>query len=159
MDTFSLSIIYGTIGIEKKKSIFLSLIVGMFHFFMPLIGNFIGYSFIDKLPISSNFIVGIIFIMIGLQMMAQKEEILNLQKISAFFIFGFTVSMDSFSVGIGISAITDYILSAFFIFAIISFLFTLIGLFFGKYLNNILGKMSTKLGGIILLTLGIIYIL
>ena len=32
MDTFSLSIIYGTKGITKKNKILLSLIVGTYHF-------------------------------------------------------------------------------------------------------------------------------
>ena len=35
MDTFSLSTIYGTLGIEKKKQYLLSIIVGLFHFIMP----------------------------------------------------------------------------------------------------------------------------
>ena len=42
MDAFSLSLVYGTFGIDKKNKILLSLIVGCFHFVMPLFGMFIG---------------------------------------------------------------------------------------------------------------------
>ena len=42
MDAFSLALIYGTQGITKKNKILLSLIVGIYHFIMPLIGVAIG---------------------------------------------------------------------------------------------------------------------
>lgn len=42
MDAFSLALIYGTQGITKKHKILLSLIVGIYHFIMPLIGVAIG---------------------------------------------------------------------------------------------------------------------
>ena len=38
LDAFSLSIIYGTVIIDKKIIFKLSLLVGIFHFFMPLFG-------------------------------------------------------------------------------------------------------------------------
>ena len=42
MDAFSLALIYGTQGITKKDKVLLSLIVGIYHFIMPLIGVTIG---------------------------------------------------------------------------------------------------------------------
>ena len=42
MDAFSLALVYGTFGIDRKNKIILSLIVGCFHFVMPLFGMFIG---------------------------------------------------------------------------------------------------------------------
>ena len=35
MDAFSLSLAYGTLDINKKEIITLSIIVGIYHFFMP----------------------------------------------------------------------------------------------------------------------------
>ena len=47
MDAFSLSLAYGTINLNKRQKLTLSLIVGAYHFIMPLIGLFFG-SVIEK---------------------------------------------------------------------------------------------------------------
>ena len=158
MDTFSLSIIYGTMNFPKKKIHLLSIVVGVFHFFMPLLGNYIGISIIDKLPVNANIIVGLIFIIIALQMLFQKEEIVEIKQFFSVLFFAFTVSIDSFSVGIGISSITSNYVLAYSIFSITSLLFTYIGLLFGNFLHKVLGNVSTKIGAIILIVLGILYI-
>ena len=36
MDAFSLSLAYGTVNLDKKSCLKLSIIVGLYHFFMPL---------------------------------------------------------------------------------------------------------------------------
>lgn len=158
MDTFSLSIAYGTIGLTKKKIWLLSIIVGIFHFIMPFFGNLIGSVVLSKLPFNSDIVVGIIFILIAFEMLIGNEEAMPLDKIGAFLIFGFSVSLDSFSVGLGISMITSYPILAYSIFSLVSFSFTYIGLKFGKFLNNKFGKYSILLGAIILLILGLFYI-
>ena len=42
MDAFSLALAYGTVGLSNKNKIILSIIVGCFHFFMPLMGLIFG---------------------------------------------------------------------------------------------------------------------
>ena len=42
MDAFSLALAYGTLEMNKSDRNLLSIIVGMFHYFMPLFGMFIG---------------------------------------------------------------------------------------------------------------------
>ena len=39
MDAFSLSLLYGTLNLEKKFIWKLSLIVSIYHFFMPILGQ------------------------------------------------------------------------------------------------------------------------
>ena len=158
LDAFSLSILYGTIINSNKKIYLLSSIVGIYHFFMPLFGNMIGFNIINRLPISADMIVGIILILISIQMIFSHQEIVYLQSISSFFIFGLTVSIDSFSVGIGISNITNKYVVSYLIFSMLSFLFTYIGLKFGKYLNNKFGSVATRVGAIILMIIGLTYI-
>ena len=48
MDTFSLALSMGTYEKKKKKIVIYSLIVGTFHFILPLLGNLIyfGYLFL-----------------------------------------------------------------------------------------------------------------
>ena len=42
MDAFSLSLIYGTLELSKKRCRQMSIIVGIFHFIMPILGYQIG---------------------------------------------------------------------------------------------------------------------
>ena len=50
MDAFSLSLAYGTLDLEKKSINLLSLIVGSYHFIMPLLGMWFGNKLITILP-------------------------------------------------------------------------------------------------------------
>lgn len=159
MDTFSLSLIYGTLGLESRKINILSILVGVFHFFMPLFGNLVGFQLLKQLPFSAQLVVGIIFILIAMQMLMQNDTILDLKKISSFFLFSFTVSLDSFSVGIAISEITNNYIIAYLVFALTSTLFTFIGLKFGTVISSKYGNNATKVGSLILVILGILYIL
>ena len=59
MDAFSLAIIYGTNGIDRKKIILLSLVVGIFHFIMPNLGGYLSHILLTNLSIDS-FSVGIV---------------------------------------------------------------------------------------------------
>ena len=88
----------------------------------------------------------------------KNEEEKFLQSIPGYLLFGLSVSVDSLTTGIGLPAITsNYLLSAS-IFSVTSFIFTFLGLNLGNILNQKYGKLSTIIGGIILLILGIIYI-
>ena len=42
MDAFSLAFSYGIKSISKKNVIITAITVGLFHFFMPLLGNMVG---------------------------------------------------------------------------------------------------------------------
>ena len=42
MDTFSLSLSIGSVSNQSRLLKLLPLFVGIFHFFMPIIGNYIG---------------------------------------------------------------------------------------------------------------------
>ena len=161
MDAFSLSLLYGTEGIKKKEKIILSLIVGIYHFIMPLIGLSLGSIIKSKIIFSSEILVGIILCLIAIEMLIssfkEKEEKFLL-SFPGFLIFGLSVSVDSLTTGIGLPAITSkYILSCT-IFSIISFIFTFLGLNLGNVLNQKYGKLSTIIGGTILLMLGMFYI-
>lgn len=162
MDAFSLSLAYGTLNLNKKNILILSLIVGIYHFFMPQIGSLIGNIILEILPIKTNIIVFIVLFIIGLQMILEtfkeEKEIKNL-KIKEMLLFGLAVSLDSLSVGIGIKTIYHNVILSSLIFMIMSFMFTYIGLNIGKKINDIVGKISTLIGGIILMLIGLLYII
>lgn len=161
MDAFSLSLLYGTEGINRKDKVLLSIIVGIYHFIMPLIGLNIGSYITSRIILNTNILVGIILSIISIEMIIssfkEKEEKFLL-SLPGYLLFGLSVSIDSLTTGIGLPAITNnYIISSL-IFSVTSFFFTFLGLNLGNYLNQKYGKISTILGGIILLILGIIYI-
>lgn len=161
MDAFSLAILYGTLNFNKRKTLVLSTSVGIFHFFMPLLGNLIGIIILKIVPIAPNIVVGIIFLIISIEMILsifKQEEIMDLKGVFAILLFAFTVSIDSFSVGIGLSAICDKKILAVSIFSVTSFLFTYLGLSIGSKLTEKFGKWSTLFGGIVLLLLSFVYL-
>lgn len=161
MDAFSLALAYGTNKISKNKIIILSLVVGLFHFIMPITGSFIGISLLSKLITKANIIVGIIFIILAIEMLISKDEEKKgtITNIYTCIIFAFTVSIDSFTVGIGLSLTNSNIIIPSLIFSITSFIFTALGLVLGKKLSKTFGKKAIYLGIIILLVLGIKYLL
>lgn len=161
MDAFSLALIYGTQGITKKHKILLSLIVGIYHFIMPLIGVAIGTVITKKILVNPNIIVGIILSLIAIEMIIssfKEEDKKFLLTIPGYLLFGLSVSIDSLTTGIGLSLITQKYIFSSFIFAITSLSFTFFGLNIGDRLNKKYGRISTILGGIVLFVLGIIYI-
>lgn len=162
MDAFSLALIYGTQGMNKNQKILLSGIVGIYHFIMPLIGLMIGIIIMKKIPFNSKIIVGIILCLIAIEMIIssiKNKEDKFLLGIAGYFLFGFSVSIDSLTTGIGLPAITNnYILSCS-VFAIISFSATILGLNIGNILNIKYGRISTIIGGTVLFILGFFYII
>ena len=161
MDAFSLSILYGTLGMRKKDKLILSFIVGIFHFIMPLLGKCFGNLIFEFIDVNPDLIVCFILSFIGVQMVLssfEKNNDIHLMSFSEYFLFAFAVSVDSFSVGITFTnMIYNYILSSF-IFSFFSFLFTLIGLLIGNKIEKLIGKLSTLIGGAILVLVGVSFI-
>lgn len=162
MDAFSLALAYGTISLTKREINTLSTIVGIYHFFMPILGMIIGNFISNIIHIGGDIIVLIIFSFIGINMIIESfknEDKVNKMKLSEMILFGLAVSIDSFSVGIGINSISNNYILCSIIFSITSFIFTYLGLILGNKLNELIGKISTLLGGITLIILGLIYVI
>lgn len=161
MDAFSLSLAYGTLGLDKKNIYKLSIIVGVYHFFMPLLGMNFGNIILKIFMVNPKLIVFIVLLIIGIQMIIEtfkENENIKIMNLLELLSFGLAVSIDSFSIGIGIKAITNVPFFSFLIFSLSSFLFTYLGLIIGKKANDIIGKMSTIIGGSILIIIGIFYL-
>lgn len=162
MDAFSLAIAYGTLNLLKRDVLLLSVTVGIYHFFMPQIGNVIGEIILKILPIKTNIIIFIVLFIIGLQMILEtfkEDRSIRTLKLKEILLFGLAVSLDSLSVGIGIKSIYHNVIFSSAIFMIMSFIFTYLGLNLGKKINFIVGKLSTLLGGISLMIIGLLYII
>ncbi len=161
MDTFSLSLSVGTIVSQNKLIKFLPLLVGLFHFFMPLLGNIVGLAVIRLLDLASNVILGSVLIILGINLAIHyiKDEQANI-KLSFFglIIFALSVSIDSFSVGLGINDITNNYFLASIIFALCSAAFTYAGVIIGKYSSQLIGKYAIIIGILLLIILGLFHL-
>jgi len=162
MDTFSLSLGVGMFNVSRKKALELSLIVGVMHFLQPLLGMILGEQLIKTFELKCDILLGIILIFIAVEMIIDiikhEEEKFNL-SILGMFLFAFGVSIDSFSVGLGIKAITSNIYLAMSIFSLCSFIFTYGGIIVGKQANKLLGIYANIIGVIILFVLGLMHLL
>lgn len=161
LDAFSLSIVYGLNGISNKDSLLLSFIVGIFHFVMPNLGYIVGDIVFNSLNFNLNFVVFFIFCLIGIEMIINcfnNDSINIFSSLVGYFVFGFSVSIDSFTTGIGFNAINNNIVVDSILFMIFSFSLTYIGLVFGNKLSYKFGKYSSFFGGLILISLGIYYL-
>lgn len=162
MDTFSISLSIGTFNISKKKTLFLSILVGIMHFFMPLLGTILGHKITSILNINVNFLLGLILIIIGIEMIVDlfkgEEKTFDLNIINMFLI-SLSVSLDSFSTGLGLHAITNDFLLSGLVFSVCAFIFTFMGLIIGKYSSNKIGIFANIIGIILLFILGIIHII
>ncbi len=161
MDAFSLSLSAGTQNIEKRKRILIPIFVGIFHFFMPLLGNFLGDLVVNKLIHNFNFTIGIILIVLAIDCFIKSFKyekpffIINYIGVT---LFAFSVSIDSFSVGIGLNAISLNHLFCYITFSTCSFLFTNLGLIVGKYINKQNDFIAKLIGALILLIVGITFL-
>ena len=161
MDAFSLALVYGMQGMSKKQKIFLSIIVGIYHFIMPLIGLTFGTILSNINLISIDIIATLILIYIGIDLIIsnfKKEDKLEINKLG-FLIFGLSVSIDSLTIGIGLKAITNNYLLSSTIFSITSLTFTYLGLILGNIISNKIGSYSKVIGGIVLIIIAIILFL
>ena len=158
MDTFSLALSLGTLNLSKKNIIFFPLIVGIFHFLLPLISRYIG-NFI--LFINHNKLLGFIFLILFIKLFLElrKKEELNLNiNILSLIILALSVSLDSFTTGLGLISITNSKYLPSIIFLLESSFFTFLGLIIGKCANSSLGKIANYFGLFLLLMLSIIHL-
>ena len=56
MDAFALALSYGIKDIKLKNVIITAITVGIFHFFMPLIGNYVGISLFEYTIIKPKYV-------------------------------------------------------------------------------------------------------
>lgn len=161
MDTFSLSLSYGMLNISKSSILMISISVGLFHFFMPLLGNLIGDLIFKIIPIEEKTLIGIIFLTISFDIIIslfKEKEINPIKTIIDILLFSLTVSIDSFVTGTCLDVFKINIFLVVTIFMIISILFTYLGLFLGYTLHNKIGRISEIIGLTLLISLSFFYL-
>ena len=160
MDAFSIAVSLGMNEMSSLKRLLIPSVVGVMHFIMPMLGLILGNKLFSIFNINSKFIVSIILLYLAILMFMDrnKESKQKITSIFSIFLFAFSVSIDSFSVGIGLSGLTDKYIIASTIFALCSASITYIGLLLGKYSVELLKDKAIYLGICILVILAIVNI-
>ena len=123
---------------------------------MPIL----GIKFGNILNIKSNYIVALIFLIIGINMILDIYKEKEIKPISFLYmlLFGLSVSIDSFTIGIGLSRIMNFTVLCPITFSLVSLIFTYVGLVLGKKISETVGNVSVIIGGLTLIVLGVYYI-
>lgn len=160
MDAFSVGLGIGMQAIRLKRIALIGLTVGIFHILMPFIGILLGSYISVKIEGIAMIGAGLLLIGIGIQMIIhtlhQKDNQLLAPVGLGLFVFAFTVSLDSFSIGLslGMSGIATAL--AISLFGIFSTVFTWTALLIGRKTHHLLGTYSEVIGGVILCGLGLL---
>lgn len=163
-DSFSVCLGIGTTGIRAGKILFISLIIGIFHIFMPLLGLFLG-ELLGKIAGNLAGLIGaIILVLLGSKIVweslyAQDEEVkFDYTSLWGTLILATSVSLDALSIGFSLGALGMPFSLAVGIFGLVAFIMSAVGLFLGRQLNKIIGQRAELVGGIILIVLGLLAI-
>ena len=162
MDTFSLSLSYGMINNNKEQIFKISYFVGLFHFFMPLLGCVFGELLFSFFPVNEKKIIGVVFLTISLEIIFSFFKEKNLTPINTIFdilLFSFTVSLDSFVTGTCLDVFNTNYFIVVSIFMIISFIFTFIGLSIGYFIHKRIGIIAEIIGAFLLISLSFFYLI
>ena len=162
MDTFSLSLSYGMLNLEKSIVKRISLTVGICHFIMPLLGQRFGQIIENIIPFKKELVLGIVFLIITFELiesLKKKENIKIIENNLDILILAISVSVDSFTTGIALDVFKISPLIIVSVFFIISSLFTYLGLTLGSKIGKLLGNKAKIIGVILLILLSINYII
>ena len=160
VDAFSLSVSAGTTNLDGQKKMVLAISIGIMHLIMPGLGIIVGSHMFKIIPFSISYFNVLIFIYLGIIMLLKKEEtkIFKYSLLNSL-LLAICVSIDSFSIGIGLSDITHHYLIAAMTFGVISGIISYAGLLLGERIVGLLKDHATKLGAIILFLLAIVNLL
>lgn len=162
MDAFAVSVCKG-LSMKKmnwKKAIIIGIYFGMFQGFMPLIGYFLGSTFVDLVTSIDHWIAFVLLGFIGINMIKEafddeSENMSDKVDFKTMFILAIATSIDALAIGITFAFLDVNIVFAVFAIAIITFLISIIGVRFGNVFGDKYEKKAEFIGGIILILLGI----
>ena len=160
MDTFSIALSIGTTHLSKNRFILIPTVVSIMHFVMPLIGLFLGNQILSVININPKIIMTIILLYLAFLMYKDRnnDKVPKINSLLSIFLYALSVSLDSFSVGIGLKALTDKILIPPIIFSLCAGTITYMGLILGKYSQKVWKEKASLIGIILLISISIVNI-
>ncbi|MFO7868367.1 MAG: manganese efflux pump MntP family protein [Bacteroidales bacterium] len=148
--------------IKKKQILKVSGYMAFFQAIMPFAGWYIGSQFTHIAKEYDHYIALILLILIGTKMIHdgiknKYEHTTKLTVLSSLFLIGISLatSIDALIVGVTFGVLAENIYLASVIIGIITFIFSMSGLYFGKKIGSKINGKVEVIGGIILIAIGI----
>lgn len=162
MDCFAVSLGIGCSPVPcDKKGVFrLAFHFGLFQGGMALLGWLIGNTILPYVESFDHWIAFALLAWVGIRMIREafsedSEEIVgDPTRGGTLLMLSIATSIDALGVGLSLSLISSDVFVSSLIIGIVSVIFTVIGLRFGKNLSAKFGKRIEALGGLILLAIG-----
>lgn len=166
MDAFAVSICKG-LGMRKvnlKVAFVLALFFGGFQALMPLIGWALGSQFLWLISPIDHWIAFVLLAVIGGKMLWEalhdeegEDDGKPADKIDLgeFFILAVATSIDALAVGISFAALAVDIVPSILIIGVVTFCFTIAGVFVGNFFGSRYEKPASIVGGVVLILIGL----
>jgi putative Mn2+ efflux pump MntP len=166
MDAFAVSICKG-LGMKKvnlKVAFVLALFFGGFQALMPLIGWALGSQFLWLISPIDHWIAFVLLAVIGGKMLWEalhdeegEDDGKPADKIDLgeFFILAVATSIDALAVGISFAALAVDIVPSILIIGVVTFCFTIAGVFVGNFFGSRYEKPASIVGGVVLILIGL----
>jgi putative Mn2+ efflux pump MntP len=164
MDAFSLGIGIGMKGVRLFDILKISLVIGIFHVIMPLMGMFTGQYVGSLLGDVATAMGGLLLILLGAHMVysslrGDSSPSFDHRTLWGLFVFSLSVSIDSFSVGVSLGMFATDIVATVLLFGAFGAILSVAGLLLGRHMGGFAGDYGEALGGIILLAFGLKFLL
>ncbi len=163
MDAFSLGIGMGMQGLRKRQILQISLMIGLFHVIMPLIGLYMGRYLFHFIGNIAAIVGGGVLCLLGAHMLwtaivGGEKPPYKAIKGMGMILFALSVSVDALTVGLSLGLFAADTIIAVTMFGIIGGFMAGLGLSLGKQVGKWVGGYGEAFGGIILFSLGITFI-
>ncbi|MDR0978940.1 MAG: manganese efflux pump MntP family protein [Lachnospiraceae bacterium] len=162
MDAFAVSICKGISmkRIKWKNTCIIALYFGAFQALMPTIGYFLGTTFSAMLTSIDHWIAFVLLGIIGIKMIKEsleneKEDIDDGVGFKSMIVLAIATSIDALAVGVTFAFLNVNILFSVAMIGLITFALSIVGVNVGSKLGSKYGKIAEKIGGIVLILLGI----
>ncbi|HLS20072.1 MAG TPA: manganese efflux pump [Bacillota bacterium] len=162
LDAFSVSLGLGMQSLRKRHIFFIGCLFGLPHIVFPLLGLLLGKKLSTEIGQYTIIIGSLLLITIGLQMIFSsfnyEAKQLLLPTTTRLLMLAFTVSLDSFPIGLSLGLSGAKIFLTLMLFGISSTILTWFGLLIGRKVHHFFGVYSEMLGGSVLCTLGLYFL-
>ncbi|GAB3044852.1 manganese efflux pump MntP [Virgibacillus ainsalahensis] len=158
-DAFSVSLGLGMQQLRLKRIALIGIVIGLMHVLMPFVGIILGQVISTQIGQFTTLAGGLLLFGIGAQMFFSAFHQGSKKMVEpvgiGLFLLAFSVSIDSFSVGLSLGISGVKIVLALFLFGAASTILTWCGMMLGRKVHGLLGAYSELLGGSILCGFGL----
>lgn len=162
MDAFAVSVASGMIikNVRVRDGLMYGGYFGAFQFIMPVAGWWLGRAFYEYASAYSHWIAFILLAAIGGKMIWEtyrdsESEPVRKTTVWTMVILAVATSIDAMAVGVSFALMDNNIWVSATVIGAISFVISFAGVFLGKQLGNVLKSRAERLGGAILILIGL----